>query len=533
MQSYKDNKEIVWRPTYKQELFLSLPWGVKEGFYAGSAGAGKSDVLLLYPIINRWHEHPKFKGLFLRRTFPELKNEIIPRSRDYYSAVGGKYNKNDKTWEFPSGALIFFGHCEAEDDVHNYDSMQPNYVAFDELTSFSEWQYTYITFERVRRTIDVGNELPAIVRSGSNPGNIGHAWVKKRFIDPYPDGLKILRGKGGNKRIFIPATLADNPHIDPEYSRSLDALPEAERQAKKFGNWTAYEGQVFDEFRGRKYSEEPDNALHVVPSFEIPDFWPKIVAIDWGYSAMTYVLYGAISPTKRLYLYREQSFVKEKIEIWASKIKQIIDRENPREIIICHSAGQHRGEPHTILEQVSTALDRPDVRLSEKDRVAGKQRIHEFLRWQKKFVPEKEKLPYSEEFASWTLRNKGLEAYKQYLSLFDPEKEEDNLPKLQIFEELQLVISVIASVTYSKTNVEDVMEFAGDDPYDTLRYIVTAADAFFNLAEDEFKKVQKRQDLINKLESNKDWTAFYRNARAMEINDSMQPVRRFHRSRGL
>ena len=70
--------ENSWVPTPKQTRFLSIPFSVKEAFYAGAVGAGKSDILLLYPIIHRLHENPKFKGLFLRRTFPELKEEIIP-----------------------------------------------------------------------------------------------------------------------------------------------------------------------------------------------------------------------------------------------------------------------------------------------------------------------------------------------------------------------------------------------------------------------------------------------------------------------
>ena len=146
-------QENSWKPTPKQQAFLSLPYSVKEAFYAGAVGAGKSDVLLLYPIIHRLHENPEFKGLFLRRTFPELKNEVIPRSKKIFRRLGATYNKNDKVWEFPCGALFFFGHCENEDDVHNYDSMQPNYVAFDELTSFTEWQYLYITLERCRTRV--------------------------------------------------------------------------------------------------------------------------------------------------------------------------------------------------------------------------------------------------------------------------------------------------------------------------------------------------------------------------------------------
>ena len=229
-----------WKPTPKQAEFLALPYEILEGFYAGAVNAGKTHVLLAYPLVHKFYERSNFKGLFLRRTFPELKNEVIPRSRQFFEPLGATYNKQDKCWTFPSGALFFFGHCEDEEDVHNYDSMQPNYVAFDELTSFTEWQYLYITLQRVRAA--VGSGLPAIVRSASNPGNIGHNWVRARFIDPCPEGFKVVQNKAGVKRIFIPATVKDNPYVSQQYLNQLESLPEAEKQAKLYGRWDAYEG---------------------------------------------------------------------------------------------------------------------------------------------------------------------------------------------------------------------------------------------------------------------------------------------------
>jgi len=532
-----DSKDL--KPTRKQEVFVSLPDSILEAFYAGAVGAGKTDILLLTPFLKGWHKLRGFKALFLRRTFTELKNEVIPRtlSSDInFRQFGGKYNKNDKVWEFPEyGSYFMFGHCEDEKDVYNYDSMQPNYVGFDELTSFLEFQYLYITLERVRSKL--GSGLPHVVRSASNPGNIGHNWVRQRFIDPCPTGLKLIKGKSGIKRIFIPATVDDNPHIDPVYRQSLEALPEAEKQAKLYGNWSAFEGSVFSEFREKHYPDEPENALHVCEPFDIPGFWPKIVTIDWGYAppAMTYVAYGAISPTKRLYVYREQNWQKTSIEEWAPYVKEFIDRENPRIIRICKSAGQHRGQK-TIQEQVADALGRP-IELTDNNpgsRVSSKLVLHEFLRWKQKFVPVEELPKYDEEKAMWILRNKGLESYKLYLSIFEPRQEETNIPKLQIFshspEGLPIILlpNALKACVYDKTHPQDVAEFPGDDPYDVIRYMVECADQYFGEAESEFKIVQKQQELIDRLERDKDWTAFYRQARAMESMETIQPVRRYH-----
>ena len=152
------------------------------------------------------------------------------------------------------------------------------------------------------------------------PGDVGHSWVKKRFIDPCPEGGKAIIGKSGNKRIYIHATLKDNPHIDPNYIKMLEELPAAEYQAK-MGNWDAYLGQVFEEFRDVHYEDEPENAMHMIAPFDIPTWWPKIVSIDWGHKAMCSVGWGAISPNHKLYVYRHQYWYGKLIAEWAPEVK--------------------------------------------------------------------------------------------------------------------------------------------------------------------------------------------------------------------
>ena len=550
-----------WKPNKKQEQFLALPTTIKEAFYGGGAGSGKSDVLLVYGIVHRWHENSQFKQVFLRRTFPELRNEVMPRSREIYPKFGATFNKTDMIWTFPrldqfgareiqtnSGAMIFLGHCETENDVHQYDTMEISLFTPDEITLLTEYIYLYIAFERNRAP--KGSGLPSIVRGAGMPGGIGHTFVKKRFVDPYPEGGKIIVGRGNNKRIYIHATLADNEeHIDPTYSQSLDARPESERKAKKFGDWNAYQGQVFDEFRDRQYPDEPLSALHVIPPFSIPEWWPKFVVGDWGFAAMTYIGFYAVSPTKRLYLYRELYWLKTKIEEWAPVVKNFVDIESPRIIKFCKSAGQERGQEHTIQQQIESALGRA-IELSNNSpgsRVAGKMLIHEYLRWKPRpTIPSNEVLEYNDEYARWLIRNRGLEEYKSYIDQFNPPEPEDNIPKLQIFRCdnfiheghpncCPVMIESIKSCSYDKKPssgkpVEDVAEFEGDDPYDDLRYAVDSAERYFMESKNEFERIQKQEELVHKLNQSGDWTGFYRNSARLEsTNKSIQMVRRFHR----
>lgn len=546
----------LWKPNKRQEIFLSLPTSIFEALYGGGNASGKSDVLLVYSIIRGWYKNSKFKQVFMRRTHVELKNEIVPRSRELYPKFGATFNQTDMCWTFPrmdqfgsgyknSGAMIFFGHCEEEKNVHIYDSMEINLFTPDEVTTFTEYIYTYIGFTRVRTN---DKDLPAIIRAAGMPGGIGHSWTKKRFVSPAKEGEKIIIGKGNNKRIYIHSTVADNPYADQEYAQRLDGITnEAERKARKFGDWDAYQGQVFDDFRDKKYPDEPENALHVIPAFDIPDWWPRIFVLDWGYQALAYFMSIAISPQKRAYVYRELYWQRTKIADYAPVIKSFIELENPKLIKVCKSAGQDRGQEHTIQQQIEELLGR-SVELSNNSpgsRVAGKALLHEYLRWKPKpIVPSSETLIYSEEYAQWIWRNKSKAEYESYLELFKPPEEETNIPKLQIFcceaDEhdghincCPLLIEAIKAASYDKPKknkpAEDVAEWDGDDPYDTLRYGIDSVDNYFKTAEDEFKRIQKQEALMNALKTNGDMTAFYRTMRQIDTDRPMQVVARYKR----
>lgn len=555
------NIQQTWKPNPRQAAFLAVPHTVKEAFYGGGAGSGKSDVLLVYGILNRWHENPLFKQVFLRRTFPELKNEILGRSREIYSKFGATFNKTDMTWTFPredqygsggiagnAGAQIFLGHCETEDDVHKYDSMQISLFTPDELTSLTEFIYLYITFERNRSPVHSG--IPSITRAAGMPGGIGHTFVKKRFVDPAPEGDKIIIGKGGNKRIYIHATLADNPHIDPTYSQSLDGRPEAERKAKKFGDWSAYLGQVFDEFRDKHYPDEPEHALHCIEPFEIPVWWPKFVIIDWGFRANNWVGFFAVSPDKRLYLYRELVWTKTKIAEWGPIVKEYLEKEEPKKIKVCKSAGQDRGQDHTIQSEIERELGRAvELTLNTPgSRIAGKMLFHEYLRWvPKRLAPQFHVSVYSEEVALRIYRLNGPDAYRAYQESFIPPKPENNLPKYQIFlcnrpshDECDNccpnAVEAIKACNYadSKNDIpaEDVAQFNGDDAYDGQRYGIDAAELYFDESSEEWTKVQRVSALEQKLKETGDWTAFYRNASALESNAKIATVNMFNKGSG-
>ena len=501
-----------------------MPDSVFEGLYGGAAGGGKSECLLLLPLVRGFYNHPKFKGVIFRRTYPELEKEIILRSQLWYKPAGAKYSDEKKRWTFPSGAIMQFGHVEYESDVRKYDTTEYNYMGFDELTSFTEYQYMYLAMSRCRSST---RELPSIVRSGTNPGNIGHGWVRKRFVEPAPYGSIIKDSSTGLKRIFIQSMVTDNPHIDPDYINKLGALPEAERRAKRDGDWWTFSGQVFDEWRENRFLDEPENAVHVVNSFEIPAWWPRLLAIDWGFTAMTCALWGAVSPDLRLYIYRELAVKGSKISTWATDIGRLSTGEDIADIVLCKSAWQNRGEELLIAQQFEKYSG---LRAREADnaRIAGKTLLQEYIRW--KPIPERKVLKpedFSKDLADSILRKFGLDSYKNYLGQFEPSKPETNLPKLQVFKQCTNLVNCIPLCVYDEKNKEDVAEFSGDDPYDTVRYLVQAADIRLKSnSEDEYRK--KLNEIIIAFEKSKDMTTFYRQMERVGTRRGIRPVRRYH-----
>ena len=192
-------------PTPKQLAMLACPR--TEAFFGGAAGGGKTDALLMGAL--QFVEWPNYNALLLRRTFRQLNqpNSIMNRARQWLARSDAIWSEADKRFTFPSGATITFGNLDREADIYQYDSSEFQYIGFDEVTSFSEAQYTYL-FSRLRTTKD--NPVPLRMRSASNPGNRGHDWVKQRFMIGQPP--EMLQ-KDFPTRFFLPARISDNPHI--------------------------------------------------------------------------------------------------------------------------------------------------------------------------------------------------------------------------------------------------------------------------------------------------------------------------------
>jgi hypothetical protein len=512
------------RPTKKQEDLLALPDEIFEVLFGGAAYGGKSFILTLLPIIRGWYKFSGFKGLILRRKFPDLERENIRLSKDYYPATGATYNEMKHSWLWREyNSYMDFGHIQHDSDVSQYDSSQYNYVFYDELTHFGAHSYFYLVGSRVRPSSSFN---VALVRSGSNPGGIGQTWVYDRFVRPCEEGYKILKDTNtGLLRTFIPAFIEDNPYgqeYDPQYAEKLKLLPESEYKAKRWGDWHAFKGSVFQTFRPMRFPGEPANALHVIPSFSIPQWWPRIISIDWGRRAMCYCCWLAISPNRRVYIYRERSWYNRDISFWANEIKLIND-DNDESFVqttLCGSAWQNRGGELIADEfQRYSNLVPSSSENTAGSRIAGLQLIHDFLRWEK-IRPLLSKGEYYDlKHAQEIYRNYGPKALEGYKKQFYDEPEEENLPVLQIFESCKVLINTIPLAIYDEKKVEDIAEFEGDDPLDCLRYACKTAKRFLTGEIGNLSLVEKKQEVLSDYEIDNDTTRMYRRLEAIEMHD--------------
>jgi predicted phage terminase large subunit-like protein len=225
------NKYIPQFPTPKQAYALLLPH--LEVFFGGSAGPGKSSWLLMGAL--QYVDVPGYAAVLFRRTFTELAkpDALMDRAHAWLRGTDAHWDGQRHTYMFPSGAQLVFSHLEHETSIYEHQSAAYHFVGFDEASSFTERMYRYL-FSRLRRL--EGFPVPLRMRAASNPGNIGHQWLRQRFMieqDPV--------------RAFVPARALDNPHLDvAAYEHSLNQLDPVTRARLRDGDWdVAEEGLLF------------------------------------------------------------------------------------------------------------------------------------------------------------------------------------------------------------------------------------------------------------------------------------------------
>lgn len=321
---------------------------------------------------------------------------------------------------------------------------------FDELTHFTWEEYSYL-FSRCRPN---GPGTHCYIRSTANPGNVGHGWVKERFITAgtpmetiwYDAEYKDLEGKNHlvrRSRVFVPSTVFDNQILmdnSPEYVAALASMPEAEKRALLYGDWDTFSGQVFTEWVNDTKHYEDRIHTHVIDPFPIPKHWPIWVGLDWGYSKPFSVHWYAIGDNREMYCIRElygctgepNVGVKQEPTAVALQIREI---ENTDPNIKGHQINRV-GDPAIWTSQGTESIGA----LMERERVFFEKGNHD--------------------------RINGLMQCHHRLAMDDR-----GFPMFQVFSTCKHFIRTVPNLVYDETNVEDIDSDGEDHIYDEWRYV--------------------------------------------------------------
>ena len=421
-----------------------------EILYGGAAGGGKTKALIMDALF-RCLKWPGSTAVIFRRTYQELEDTDIKEAQASYPEGLAVYNAGRHEYRLVNGSKILFRHCENEADRFKYSGLEAQHMYFDELTTFEQIVYDFLK-TRLRAKKSLG--CVPIVKSASNPGNIGHGWVKKMFVDagPYMEireqeiYSETLHKSKKIRTQYIPSLAMENPFITEDYIFELEQKPEALRKALLEGNWDAFEGQVFDI---KNLPDHYDDRLwtHVIAPFDIPLSWPRYFAFDHGFSRPFSCLWFAIDPRGRAYLYREWAGVKQRqanvgLELTPIQIAEgILEREeNERKdnlniLRVADPAIFDKSRGDSVADQMAPGYmgRRQGVVFNKGDhaRIAGKMQLHERLRF-----------------------------------------DEEGKPMLYVFSTCRNWIRTVSTLPYSDKNPEDVSTDAEDHDYDATRYFL-------------------------------------------------------------
>ena len=379
------------KPTVKQKDFLQA----KTRFvgYGGAKGGGKSHAIRTKATYLAF-EYPGIQMLIVRRSFPQLHENHTKQLRVAYARfpeyLRPKYQENDKAFVFPWGSRIKLGYCNDEDDVLQYQGQEYDIVFLDEATQLTEYQFGWLC-ACVRGT----GGFPKRIYLTCNPGGVGHAWVKRLFID-----CDFRRGENAADYTFIQARVWDNAPLfeadegyqkalseqrkikngetlavkkelakqSADYVRQLESLEPGLRRAWLDGDWNVFAGQFFTEFCEEK---------HVCAPFDVPEGWRISAALDYGLDMLA-VLWFAVSPGGRAYCIRSIEIPNLTVSQAAAAILGA-QSETPEEYIAPPDLWNRRQDTGRSAAEIFAGCGVPLVKAGS-SRIDGWLNVKEYLR---------------------------------------------------------------------------------------------------------------------------------------------------------
>lgn len=426
----RTSASVTWRDlvsfTERQQEAMRAVYTHRYVLYGGARGGGKSYWLrwaLVEYLIYLYQAHglTGVRVMLACETYPDLRDRQITRiKREFPSWMGRLSDSLSEGLSFrltPSlgGGVIALRNL---DDPSKYQSAEFAAIAVDELTKVSRE-----TFDILRGSLRWPGLDHTVFLAATNPGGIGHAWVKALWIDrDFPPELR----DRADEFIFIRALPSDNPHLTSAYWDELNSLPPNLRRAWVEGDWTVFSGMAFP-------SWGDDHIVNLRPE-EIPAHWPRVVGVDWGFAKPFCALWLARDPdTSRYYVYREAYAAGLTDQQQARLIREM----SAGETIYRYYADPSlfaRNRTGTVAQSTADVYAAEGVVLTpaDNDRLSGKRKIDRLL---------------------------------QPLA--------DGRPGLLVSDSCRNLIRTLPALVYDEHNPEDVDTDQEDHAYDALRYALT------------------------------------------------------------
>ncbi len=534
----------IWAPQngFQQTAMACDAYEILVG---GEKGSGKSYLLIGWLVRGNntvsedlvdtsYIFHPEYKALMLRKSFPELE-DWREQAMAVYSKMGAVFKPEKMHIKFPSGATITLGHLGDENSFRRYFGHRIIRLAIDEVNFIGDYGLYYKLFITPRSH---DPRMKAQIMLTANPEGPGLSWLRKRFVrvpNPAKPGEFCPWGRkmgetvrdpitGENKkliRIYIHSKLSENKAMlagDADYGVSLASNPSAAlRRAYMEGDWDAFTGRFFPEFRRRKFAHEPENAIHVYDPKLVPlaPWWPRYLAMDWGFGHHSSVHKYCVNENGQLHVYDEM--VQKNIGAldWGRQIAQwcLPDLElldsHTMTMVLSQDAFGKRDDTNTIAQQIQKGMEeiigkncaifcedsdgahlmrltetqgkcRILLRRASQNRTSGWVHMRELMNWNqpKQMDPSK----FNADYANHLLVDVSTEKYFQYCKLFDPPKKKI-VPILQISMICTQALNAIETVDFDPNNSEDIQKLPTieDDVIDELRYGCMHYKHFSNL----------------------------------------------------
>ena len=363
--------KLRWKPTAKQLAFHNAT--EDEVLFGGSRGSGKTACAVM-EAIRLCSCYPGLRVLVIRRSFPQLKNTVIAElaKRGFARKLGARWNGTDLELRFTNGSMLKCGYVDSLVDTAQYQGTEWQAIVIDELGLLVPEALPIL-----RETLRSSNPaVPVIgIRATANPGGPSHTYVKTHFVDATDDGRKVVTDEQGLTTRFIRASVRDNPHIDRKYLRRLEGIEDpARRKAMLDGDFSAFAGQVFQEWSADRHIVGPRKDIH------LPAEWRRFCGIDYGFSAFWACLWACCDRDGRLWAYREMYE------------RNLSPSEQARRILAAEAkAGEkyvgHFIDPSTVAKVHATAPSVLEMYWAEglpaipadNERLSGWQTLHSYL----------------------------------------------------------------------------------------------------------------------------------------------------------